>query len=599
MLRHPTFSVPPATLTFGSALAISILFSVWAAPAQAQPAIYGSTWATQSEPWGINLTPAGNFWVCGVNADSIIEYTPLGSRLRSCGGTGSGPGQFRIPVAVNQDAGGNLFVSDYLNARVEKLSSACSYLTSWSTTWAGGIRCAYAALDASGNLYVTNLTNVAKKFASDGSELLSFTAPAGARLFGVGVDALGNVYFGDFQRDSILKFDASAGRVGGWRTGPGNSQIAIDTDRDRLYVADNTANHVEVYTMGGTRIGVFGTTGPAPERLNVPEGVAVAADHRIYVADRGNNRVVVFHRPDTFAATYESLWEGLPSDSCAGMHLALMNASTPTPPVLVNRLLRFQTSLCTDNAYYTSNEATDDIYIPDSLVMEAQCRLVSGTSCTPVRAPAAIDFTTEANRGNTLLIGENEIFLLSSNTARGQTASVKTTDRLHDYLITVYGDSVWVNYDGERKLSGTLVNDAVWGTQRQIVWGEVSGAGYGISDWEFFTDNAGRNGCPTVTGVPVGGTSVPRAELVVAPNPLIRGGRGGIDFRLPSSSNVDLAVFDLSGRRMLTLARVSLEPGLHHIDWSPQDAAAFRPGVVFLRLQWSGGVETRPVVVLN
>ena len=467
---------------------------LWAPIAVSQPAVVESAWPTQAEPWGINITPTGSFWVCGVGTDSIIEYSAVGSRLRTCGGTGSGPGQFRFPISVLEDPSGVLFVSDYVNARVQKLSGTCSFLTQWPTTWAGGIRCSYAAMDASGNIYVTNLTNIAKKFDQNGTELLSFSAPAAAKLNGAAVDTQGNVYFGDYEGDNIFKFDASAALTGSWKTGPDNNQLAIDSERNRVYVPDYTLNHVEVYTLDGLRIGIFGEAGSAAGQMTNPQGVAIASDHRIYVADRGNNRVQVFHRPEQITVEYQSHGGALPPDSC-GMHLT-GNGGTVG---IVNGLLRFETLTCAQNVGFLSTDTDGDIYIPDSLQISFRFKLVSpGTSCSSARGSAGVQFNTEPNRANTLQIGDNEIFLLSSLDARGATAAVPTTDGLHDYQITVYGDSVWVDYDGVRKLRGVILSDGNFGNQRKIVWGETSSGGFGVSDWGLFQHNAGRFSCQGV-----------------------------------------------------------------------------------------------------
>ena len=55
-----------------------------------------------------------------------------------------------------------------------------------------------------------------------------------------------------------------------------------------------------------------------------------------------------------------------------------------------------------------------------------------------------------------------------------------------------------------------------------------------------------------------------------------------VSFTLPKQSDVDLSVFDLSGRRIATLARGSMPAGLHARDWDGSGAGA---GVYFIRLR--------------
>lgn len=81
------------------------------------------------------------------------------------------------------------------------------------------------------------------------------------------------------------------------------------------------------------------------------------------------------------------------------------------------------------------------------------------------------------------------------------------------------------------------------------------------------------------------------------PNPTV--GATSFTFTLPVASEVDLAVYDLRGRRVATLAGAAVEAGAHSARW---DAAGAAPGIYFARLsaRAGGAVTTRNqrVVVL-
>ncbi len=68
------------------------------------------------------------------------------------------------------------------------------------------------------------------------------------------------------------------------------------------------------------------------------------------------------------------------------------------------------------------------------------------------------------------------------------------------------------------------------------------------------------------------------------PNPFVT--ETTIDFTLPESGAVDVAVFDITGARLQTLARGHHEAGLHHAVWSGRrvDGSAVPPGVYFCRV---------------
>jgi hypothetical protein len=68
-----------------------------------------------------------------------------------------------------------------------------------------------------------------------------------------------------------------------------------------------------------------------------------------------------------------------------------------------------------------------------------------------------------------------------------------------------------------------------------------------------------------------------------APNPFSTGTQ--IHFELPVRSHVDLAVFDLAGRQVASLAHEAWEPGSHVVSWSGRkdSGEAARGGVYFVR----------------
>ena len=68
-----------------------------------------------------------------------------------------------------------------------------------------------------------------------------------------------------------------------------------------LYVADGYGNSsVHRFSSAGEYVGSFGDPGSGPGEFRVPHSVSVAADGRVYVADRENNRVQVFTADGVF-----------------------------------------------------------------------------------------------------------------------------------------------------------------------------------------------------------------------------------------------------------------------------------------------------------
>lgn len=92
----------------------------------------------------------------------------------------------------------------------------------------------------------------------------------------------------------------------------------------------------------------------------------------------------------------------------------------------------------------------------------------------------------------------------------------------------------------------------------------------------------------------------PRRLALAGPTPNPGRGTMTIAFDLPAAGEVDLAVFDVAGRRVATLARGLREAGRHVVRWEPEGPGGRRPGgVYFCRLESGGGTAVRRVVVLD
>ena len=70
-----------------------------------------------------------------------------------------------------------------------------------------------------------------------------------------------------------------------------------------------------------------------------------------------------------------------------------------------------------------------------------------------------------------------------------------------------------------------------------------------------------------------------------------------IAFALPDATPVEIAVFDLNGRRILTRDVGSLGAGEHVIDVGP--ASGLRPGVYLIRLTQAGRSVTSRAIALE
>ena len=241
--------------------------------------------------------------------------------------------QFNFPQGVAVDASGNLYVSDY-NHRIQKVTPA-GVVTTFAGSTAGHANGTGAAaqfdvpwglaFDASGNLYVADLSNHRIRKVTPAG-VVSTIAGSGTAGFAdenigtnaqfdnpsaVAVDALGNVYVADYDNHRIRKVTpagvvttlAGSGTAGFVDDNIGSdaqfnnpSAVAVDASGN-VYVADANNNRIRkvtpaggVTTLAGGTLGFADGTGTDAKFYN-PMGLAIDASGNLYVADNGTDRI--------------------------------------------------------------------------------------------------------------------------------------------------------------------------------------------------------------------------------------------------------------------------------------------------------------------
>ncbi len=106
------------------------------------------------------------------------------------------------------------------------------------------------------------------------------------------VDRKGRVWIADFGHSRLRVYDAKGGFLGGWGgkgDGPHGFRelCGVAARADDLYVADTWNGRVE-------RFGLDGEWKGAAKELYGPRGVAVGEDGNVWVADTGNNRLMLY-----------------------------------------------------------------------------------------------------------------------------------------------------------------------------------------------------------------------------------------------------------------------------------------------------------------
>jgi sugar lactone lactonase YvrE len=261
---------------------------------------------------------AGNVYVADVGNDTVRKVTSDGVVTTIAGvvgmegstdGTGAGA-RFHRPSAVVADRAGNVYVTDFFNDTIRRISPAGVV-----TTFAGapgeaatidgtGTEARFnlpnaVAIDSADNLYVIDGGSSAIRKVTPGGVTTTVVAPdARFSFFGIAVDSAGNMYCTDATNQVIDKVTPAgvvtvlAGTAGmpGSADGIGaaarfNQPVGIAVDSaGNVYVTDSRNATIRKIAPDGTTTTLAGTAGVvgivlgATPRFAIPFGLAIDGD---------------------------------------------------------------------------------------------------------------------------------------------------------------------------------------------------------------------------------------------------------------------------------------------------------------------------------
>jgi uncharacterized protein (TIGR03437 family) len=301
-------------------------------------------------PTGVAADAAGNIYFSTLNY--VFKVDPAGTFTRLAGGARggySGDGgpavnaQMNGAFGVAVDAAGNVFIADFGNNRVRKVSVNGTISTVAGTgqvgfgfSGDGGPAIAAqldhpsaVAVDGAGNLFIADTSNFRiRKVAIDGT----ITTVAGngrgyggdggsavnaqlANPQGIAIDSSGNLFIADVRNNRVRKVDASgiittvAGNGQQGYSGDGATAVNAQLNRPQsvvvdaagnLFIADSCNTRIRkvtpaglITTIAGTgQAGYSGDGGSASSaQLNVPSAITLDAAGNLLIADNNNSRI--------------------------------------------------------------------------------------------------------------------------------------------------------------------------------------------------------------------------------------------------------------------------------------------------------------------
>lgn len=252
-----------------------------------------------NKPTAVAVGLKGELYIIDSGNQRIIVLEEDGRYSAKFGGPGSGRAELVNPVSIDISPNGTVYVADRGKEAVIVYNGDGSYLYTIGEEPAGSFKPLSVQIDNKGNAYIFD--TVSRKFRvynSHGKKISDFISKA----------------MGSFENITALDMDPEEGKVYGLDSGKRNYFESTGTatkflGEDRLVepqgliynrskqlvlISDSYKNKIIIFGKDGNYLGEFGGTGDGMTNFKNPAGLAFDEQGKLYIADKDNNRVVIY-----------------------------------------------------------------------------------------------------------------------------------------------------------------------------------------------------------------------------------------------------------------------------------------------------------------
>ncbi|MFZ3170831.1 MAG: hypothetical protein WA118_02450 [Carboxydocellales bacterium] len=257
------------------------------------------------QPMAVAVGDKGLIYVTDTGNNRVQVYRPNGKATISFGKAGSQNGEFNYPYGILALENGHLLVADTGNYRIQEFTGTGEFVKIWLPS-GEKIKPGMMTMDNKGLVYISDLAGQQILVSDSEGKILQVIPGVTANLRfpqGLVVDSLSQIWVADggsFRVKVINGAGELVKSLDGRGTLPKGSRftmvrgLAMD-NLGRIFVSESLANRIRVLDETGTELFMF--SGKQAAGMLFPMGITIDQKSRIYIADRGNNRVQVWGYP--------------------------------------------------------------------------------------------------------------------------------------------------------------------------------------------------------------------------------------------------------------------------------------------------------------